>query len=109
MEQEIITSGLTCEQIVQFLQDNSELLVEFTVEFLQQDTASRAQYKQDEVAIRSEGFAVGFGITHAIYLYYLMYRSRASLREYLVKRHIPCAAQVVEQLIRAFEKAKVIR
>ncbi|MEO5563572.1 MAG: hypothetical protein ABIR18_09055 [Chitinophagaceae bacterium] len=82
---EIEQSDLSIAQIFSFIGNNSEKIVKFSVLFLKNETASV--------------LAIGFSITYTIYMIYLIEKNKKELISYLVKRRIPNARKVADQLL----------
>jgi hypothetical protein len=98
--QEIEASGIALNEIRRLTVDDRQELVRLTVRVLRADTGQRED--ADPREREPEQLAAGFVISYAIYLHYLMNKSRDELERYLKQRRIPKPEECARQLADAY-------
>jgi hypothetical protein len=105
-------SGVPKEELRSLLEREAQAIVALGVALLRDAAANRKEYEKEEYpdgekpaseekskTIAYHGVGDGFGLTYAVYLYFIRNRSRKEFTEYLKKVHIPGAAAFARRLV----------
>ncbi len=85
VEKEVDASMISITDIESFIKTNSDRIVEFAEKFWGKG--------------KPQSLSIGIAITYSIYLIYLIDKDEKRLLEYLKKRRIPAANNLVKQLL----------
>jgi hypothetical protein len=106
-------SGLTKDEVLELVSSEPDALASFGIALLRDAERHRREYEketypkgeepipgEESKVVRREGLADGFGLTYAIYLFYIRHKSVDELAGYLKKVRVPGPAAFARRLVR---------
>ena len=107
VQAEISVSGMSVPEIVVYMRNHRNHLIEFGVRFLGDEAATddEQEYPEGEEQdsdgeSESLGYCIGFGVKYAIYHNFLANRPAADFRAFLKNRRIPGHTRFAKELAR---------